>query len=183
MAKPLIDLHYYTLELSIEGGQLGSTEIELCDTEDALLSKDDLLDTIYDWVIEGDWDPKGAIVPVDYILWTNKIDEDGYIIDHGTVEIHLEPDHEALIKLAVSEAGYTCQCNNVLNCEHNWSRENEGGCNENPGVYSTGGTTIIINEHCTKCGLHRAWTRYGSQRNPGQSDLVDYKYEPERGSD
>ena len=58
---------------------------------------------------------------------------------------------------------------------HVWSSDGEGGCSENPGVWSLDGTTISITDHCEICGLRRKVIRYGSQRNPGQCDIVDYR--------
>jgi len=58
---------------------------------------------------------------------------------------------------------------------HSWSSEGEGGCSDNPGVWSLGGTTIHTSEHCELCGLCRKVTSYGSQRNPGQCDSVTYE--------
>jgi hypothetical protein len=64
-------------------------------------------------------------------------------------------------------------------CTHSWSSEGEGGCSENPGVWSLGGTTIHTSEHCAHCGLRRKVTMYGSQRNPGQCDSVTYEVKEE----
>ena len=58
---------------------------------------------------------------------------------------------------------------------HAWTRVGEGGCKENPGVWSHGGTTLVFSEHCTHCGLRRIEVRYGNQRNPGQRDTVQYE--------
>jgi hypothetical protein len=58
---------------------------------------------------------------------------------------------------------------------HEWSSEGEGGCDENPGVWSLGGTTLTFAAHCTRCGLRRHETHYGSQRNPYQCDEVRYE--------
>lgn len=50
-----------------------------------------------------------------------------------------------------------------------------GGIDSNPGVWSTGGTTIVTKECCSHCGVYRIQTAYGSQRNPGQCDAVEYE--------
>lgn len=60
------------------------------------------------------------------------------------------------------------------NGEHDWTSEGEGGLDENPGVWSLGGTTMCFVSHCRKCGLKKTEVNYGSQRNPGQCDTVEY---------
>jgi hypothetical protein len=62
-------------------------------------------------------------------------------------------------------------------CEHNsWvaTVEQEGGCRENPGVWSQGGTKITVSDHCEVCGMKRNQVFYGSQRNYGEEDSVSY---------
>lgn len=59
---------------------------------------------------------------------------------------------------------------------HDWkSPEFLGGCTENPGVWSTGGTTIVTKTVCTNCGIYRVETSLGSQRNPDECDTVEYE--------
>ena len=58
--------------------------------------------------------------------------------------------------------------------EHDWTSEFEGGCTENPGVWSLGGTTMSFSCHCRHCGMEKTEVNYGSQRNPGQCDTVEY---------
>ncbi len=59
---------------------------------------------------------------------------------------------------------------------HDWQRPHAivGGLDNNPGVWSTGGTTIVAKSVCCHCGKYRVETSYGSQRNPGQVDKVEY---------
>lgn len=59
--------------------------------------------------------------------------------------------------------------------EHEWTSEGEGGCDENPGVWSLGGTIMSFAAHCTVCSVRRVETHYGYQRNPGQCDEVRYE--------
>lgn len=37
---------------------------------------------------------------------------------------------------------------------HQWTGEGEGGSDENPGVFGSGGG-VIIHEHCKLCGIRR----------------------------
>ncbi|MCA9591531.1 MAG: hypothetical protein KC657_39820 [Myxococcales bacterium] len=64
---------------------------------------------------------------------------------------------------------------------HRWA-PTQTGCRENPGVWSVGGTTLVFSHTCQRCGCRRVETRYGSQRNPGQRDGVEY-IEPVRDED
>lgn len=59
--------------------------------------------------------------------------------------------------------------------DHEWSGAGLGGCRENPGVWSKGGTTIVQRRACEHCGTVRTSTAFGSQRNPGQRDVVTYE--------
>ena len=167
----------YTVTMSIEGGQLGEEHEEITASDDDAAIEAARF-TACEWVRDGDWDPSGALVTVDYEVWSGGLDESGHMIDQGSVEVEVEANHESLIRDAASAALYSDQIYQILDCEHEWSRDGEGGCSENPGVFSTGGTTIVTSEHCVNCGLHRTWTRHGSQRNPGESDTVKYRYEP-----
>ena len=112
---------------------------------------------------EGEWGDEGALVSV----WVEEVDEDGKQIDRDDIEVSIEPDHEELIRRAGGDT----------DCEHEWSSEGEGGCTENPGVWSRGGTTLVIKSHCIMCGLKRTEVSYGPQRNPGQADTVEYSVE------
>jgi hypothetical protein len=60
--------------------------------------------------------------------------------------------------------------------EHEWEAPHElvGGMDQNPGVWSTGGTTYVTKTVCKNCGIYRTETDYGSQRNPQQCDRVEY---------
>lgn len=59
---------------------------------------------------------------------------------------------------------------------HDWQSPHEvvGGSDSNPGVWSVGGTAIEVKHCCSRCGRYRRETAYGSQRNPGQCDSVEY---------
>jgi uncharacterized protein (TIGR02996 family) len=108
----------------------------------------------------GSWGEEGAIVSV----WVIEEDADGNETDRRRIEVEIEPDHDALISRAGGDP----------DCDHDWTREGEGGCHQNPGVWSLGGTKLKIASHCRCCGLHRIEIHCGSQRNPGEHDTVEY---------
>ena len=56
---------------------------------------------------------------------------------------------------------------------HRWSWDT-GGCRENPGVWSMGGTTIVSKRRCIICGCGWGKVAYGSQRNPNDVDGSTY---------
>jgi hypothetical protein len=57
---------------------------------------------------------------------------------------------------------------------HDWTSTGEGGCDSNPGVWATGGTSFHFASHCKACGLHRDEYVVGRQRNPGEHDETVY---------
>lgn len=58
--------------------------------------------------------------------------------------------------------------------EHDWTSEFEGGSTENPGVWSTGGTSMVFVSHCRNCGIKRRESTTGAQYNPGDCDTTEY---------
>lgn len=135
-----------------EGGEITEVEIQ---------SKDEILDECRDLAHSLDNDPRGARVCISWDLF----DDDGEPLGHGREIIDVDADHDALIE----EAG------GDTSCQHQWSAEGEGGCDDNPGVWSTGGTGIVYREHCTKCWLHKTEYHTGSQYNYGEADTVEYE--------
>lgn len=59
---------------------------------------------------------------------------------------------------------------------HAWTRRGEGGCDQNPGVWSLGGTAYEFSAHCRYCGVRRIEITLGCQRNAGECDSVRYEY-------
>lgn len=55
---------------------------------------------------------------------------------------------------------------------HKWTSEGCGGCKENPGVWSIGGTAILCRKRCVHCGLIRSDCHAGSNRNAGEARVV-----------
>lgn len=115
---------------------------------------------IKEWVAEGSWGDDGASVDVRYDV----TDPEGDEVDSDCYTVEIEPDHDAMIRAAGGDT----------DCEHDWTSDGEGGLDENPGVWSTGGTSMTFASHCRCCGLHRIEHATGSQKNPGEHDTVEY---------
>ena len=106
---------------------------------------------------DGSWDGKCLIeVRVVQYGWGDEIEDTAY------VEVECGEDPESP------------DC--VDGEEHDWCSPHEvvGGIKENPGVWSEGGTTLVFRTVCANCGCVKIETNYGSQRNPGQCDAVEY---------
>jgi len=87
------------------------------------------------------------------------------VADVEDIQVEIEPDHATLMQAAGASE----------DCEHKWSTEGEGGLKENPGVWSTGGTGLIFESHCTRCGLRRKERSPGIQNNHDEHDTVEYR--------
>lgn len=129
-------------------------------------SLEEINETCDEWVLQGDWGPTGAVVEVSWTLVELTYVES----DCGTAPVEVEPDHAQLIRAATGGLG--CGENPEA---HEWTSDGEGGLDENPGVWSTGGTSMMFRQHCTRCGLIRTECTTGSQRNPGEHDTVEYE--------
>ena len=115
---------------------------------------------------EGTWDDNGTRVSAR----VEEVDADGNVVDHDYIDVEVPPNHAALIRRATHGVG----CGDSPD-DHDWTGEGEGGCTENPGVWSVGGTAMVFKAHCTRCGLHRTERTTGAQRNPGEHDTVEYE--------
>lgn len=117
-----------------------------------------------EWCRSGEWGTDGASVSC-HCWWEDADvsweDAESYVM------VEIEPDHDALIRAAGGDT----------DCDHEWvaTCEIEGGCRENPGVWSNGGTSMTFRTHCACCGLKRTERRTGSQRNRGEHDTVSYE--------
>ena len=118
-----------------------------------------------EWVGEGSYSDKGACVRA----WFSLEDEESTWPEED-IEVDIEPNHSALIREAMGR-GEGC---GTSPDDHEWTSEGEGGCAENPGVWSTGGTAMTFSSHCSECGLQRVVRTTGSQRDPGDCDTVEY---------
>lgn len=102
----------------------------------------------------GSWDTKGVVE-------VNIHDEDGDLIEVVEVPVGEDPDPPACLD------GET----------HDWCSPLEvlGGCDSNPGVWSTGGTSFEIREVCQYCGVYKIQNIVGAQHNPGECDTIRYE--------
>jgi hypothetical protein len=119
-----------------------------------------------DWVRGGSWGDEGASVPASYIL--HDIDS---IWQPVWIEVDIAADHSILIGRVMRNDG----CG-LTEDAHDWSAEGCGGCKENQGVFSNGGTALTFITRCTRCGLQRTENVTGSQRNAGDCDTVSYSH-------
>jgi len=116
---------------------------------------------------EVDWDDKGDSIPVKVY----ELNYGGDVVDTEFIDVDIEPNHPVLIRAAADRHEI---CGDQPE-DHEWTSEGEGGMKENPGVWSTGGTSMMFCSHCRNCGLHRTERVTGSQRNPGEHDTVEYR--------
>jgi hypothetical protein len=156
-----------TYIVRMSDGNATATERFDADTDaDAIQTAEELT---REWVEGGDWGDDGASIDAFWRLYRqDKADrDDGEEIDSGSFTVEIEPDHDALIRRAGGDP----------HCDHEWvaTVEVEGGCRENPGVWSTSGTSFTCRTHCRVCGLRRTEHVTGSQRNPGEHDTVSFE--------
>lgn len=136
-----------------------SEELDADDMDEAVSEAEDLCR-------DGDWGEEGASIEVTVIEY----DADGDEVDRRDFTVEIEPNHSEMISRATRGAG----CGDDPD-DHDWTSEGEGGCRENPGVWATGGTSMMFRSHCRTCGLRRTEYSCGSQRNPGDHDSVSYE--------
>lgn len=146
----------YELEMRDDGGGDETITIEADTLEEA---HDIACSEVAEWCNGVDWGIEGASVQ----CWYTLTDEEGNEED-GYLDVNIECNEDALIKAAGGD----------IDCNHKWTAEGEGGCRENPGVWSLGGTSMSFATHCTECGLHRKEYITGSQKNPGDHDTVSF---------
>lgn len=142
--------HRYIISTG-DGGELQLDESQVG-------SMDEAKDAAIDWIQDGTWEGKMMLD-----VWITQVDHDGKVLDRVDFKVEVGKDPEPP------------EC--AEGCEHDWCSPYEvvGGLKENPGVWSLGGTTIHTSEVCSHCGWFRKSTAYGSQRNPGQCDKVEYE--------
>lgn len=151
----------YVLSMRDDGGS--THEVIFTEKPD----KSEIYSEIEDWCKEGEWGDDGSAID---ISWSLEFDDEE--IDNGYYTVNIEPNHSVLIATACGSDSRSCGNDPK---DHDWTAEGEGGCTENPGVWSTGGTSMSFATHCRKCGLHRNEYVTGSQKNPGEHDTVVYE--------
>jgi hypothetical protein len=161
--KQMRDERKYTVEMEDEGGASETAEISVPageENEQDAEANRQAVQLTTDWISDGDWGNEGASVDA----WYTLSDEDyTFPREHVTVEI------EANEKILMREAGAN------PDCRHEFTSDGEGGCKENPGVWSLGGTKFSFRSHCKHCGLIRHAISVGTQRNPGEHDTVTFE--------
>ena len=175
-------MNAYTIVLNDDSGCCEEHEIEAANDREAKIeSRNSVQELANDWCAGGEWGSDGAIVDIRWSLSRVGDTVDSYPvggleffeeIDDGTVTVEIEPDHRALIL----EAGPWEESCGLDPGDHEWTTDGEGGCDSNPGVWSTGGTSMKFSSRCRACGLHRTEHHTGSQRNPGEHDTVEYEF-------
>lgn len=163
----------YEVNMRDEGGSRESVTIEADTLEDACAQADAETRA---WIKGGEWGDEGAAVSAWWELTDEDGDGDGDAVEEGRVTVDIEPNHGALIAAA---CGNQWDARQERSCgtdpdDHDWTSAGEGGCDSNPGVWSTGGTAILCAAHCRACGLQRRTLHTGSQRDPGDHDTVRY---------
>jgi len=116
---------------------------------------------------EYDWGDKGALIP----LRVRELNDRNKIVCSEHVDVYIAPNHARLISNAAG-CGKVCGYNPN---DHDWTREGEGGADDNPGVWFTGGTSMVFESHCRRCGLHRTEYFTGTQRSPSECNTVKYR--------
>lgn len=167
------DTREYTVSLRDEGGATETMTTAIpagteADQDEAAMAW--AIQAARDWAAGGEWGADGALVSVGLTL--EDADSEW---DEECVEVAIEPDHATLIARAVPSGAECCGTDPD---DHEWtaSVDVEGGLRENPGVWSTGGTSLVIRTHCAHCGLRRREQLTGAQRNPGEHDTVSYSW-------
>lgn len=123
---------------------------------------DEAIEAVRAWVLEGDWDAGGCAITV------SLFDADGDDVWRGDVDV---PANEVAIDphgRRHKERGHS----------HAWHRPVAlvGGCDQNPGVWSTGGAGIVTVQVCA-CGAQRESRSAGGRRDPGQPAVrIAYTY-------
>ena len=174
-------MNKYTLRMSSEAVDDKNIDLEAV-SDEAMIAEVEAAAEEYaqDWAdCWTGWldDPGGSRCNVYWHL----VRSDGTQIDYGDCIVDIEPDHAVLIASAVADrqCGMSWRPDDWCGDEpedHDWTSEGEGGCDDNPGVWMTGGTSMVFHTHCSRCGLRRTMKHTGSQFNPGESDTVEYEY-------
>jgi hypothetical protein len=154
-----VEMPEYTLEMRDD--QCGETKQIEAENLKAAIERAKLETT--EWVEGGDWGYDGASIDARWTL----TDQSGEELASDSITVEIAPDEESLMKDAGADD----------DCDHEFisTVEVEGGLKKNPGVWSTGGTSMVLKSHCKFCGLMRTERHTGSQRNPEEHDTVEFE--------
>jgi len=167
-------MNKYTLRMRSEAMADEDIDLEAVSDED-IIAEVDVAEYAQDLACYWLDDPAGSRC---HVYW-DLVRPDGTQIDEGECIVEVEPDHAVLIAIAVASPWGVRRPDDWCGDEpddHDWTSAGEGGCDDNPGVWSTGGTSMEFSDHCSRCGLRRTMKHTGSQYNPGESDTVEYEY-------
>lgn len=139
---------HWTMACTMDGDGTEESIKEPCDLSDAQ-------ERCESWLADGEWTPESIVTGM---VYPDGLESGDYHAGDVSATIDPEPEPEC----PESESG------------HEWTSEFEGGCTENPGVWSTGGTRLSFSAHCRCCGMSRKQVSVGSQRNPGEHDTTEY---------
>lgn len=122
-------------------------------------------DAAQSYVDGGEWGDIESGVTIDVTVWREGIDSEGDVVrvdvqEHGITILPEEPE-----------------CAQAKDGAHDWQYPHGlvGGCDSNPGVWATGGTSFEFLSVCANCGIFRRETSTGAQRNPGDAKkTVEY---------
>lgn len=139
-----------------------------------------ITEALKSFVREGEWGDNGAAVDAAWRL----VDQFGEEYERYDITVMIEPNHAVLIRDAVRDHFGRYAEDNVCGFDeddHEWvsTVAVDGGLEENPGVFATGGTSMAFYSHCKNCKLRREECRPGSQRNPGEHNTVRYFFDDE----
>ena len=113
------------------------------------------MDMARDWADEGDWPEEGCKIRIT----VEDEDEDEELEEYYDI---ITPEPEA------------------DDHDHEWTSENEGGCDQNPGCWDTGNGSMVFVDHCKICGMKRRHvSKYANQINCEADDTYTYEDDPE----
>lgn len=135
---------------TVDGDGTSMDALDACDESEAVAA-------CKTWLRDGDWRPESEV--------TGEISPEGWDAKTTDVSIEIPAEDAPEGKL---DGGEKCE-------DHDWTSDGCGGLEENPGVWSTGGTAMIFKSRCRKCGMGRTKNTVGSQHNSGKHDTTTYE--------
>lgn len=107
--------------------------------------------------LDGDGDPACA----EHAVAAGPVESDSREVETDSREVEMEADHARLIRDAMRDRDHC----GIDPDDHDWTDGDP---------WSRGGTTLVRHDSCRRCGLWRRVVARGSQRNPDESDTVEY---------